>query len=87
MGLLSRQRAALVVVDVQEGFRSYASFEDVARACATLVEGSRILEVPRIVSEQYPKGLGHSVCGARPRGRAGDREDRVLRGAGRGVRA
>jgi len=61
MGLLSRQRAALIVVDVQEGFRSYETFEDVARSCATLVEGSRILAIPRIVTEQYPKGLGHSA--------------------------
>ena len=68
MGLLSRQRAALVVVDVQEGFRSYATFEDVARACAKLVEAARILEVPRIVTEQYPKGLGHSAAGGRPGG-------------------
>ena len=61
MSLLERDKAALVVVDVQEGFRSYASFEAVARACAKLVQGARILEVPRIVSEQYPKGLGHTA--------------------------
>jgi hypothetical protein len=48
-------------VDVQEGFRSYASFDSVASACATLVRGARILGVPRIVSEQYPKGLGHTA--------------------------
>ncbi len=61
MSLLERDRAALVVVDVQEGFRSYATFEAVARACSKLVQGARILEVPRIVSEQYPKGLGHTA--------------------------
>ncbi len=37
------------------------SFETVARACAKLLQGARILEVPRIVSEQYPKGLGHTA--------------------------
>ncbi len=61
MSLLERDKAALVVVDVQEGFRSYATFEAVASACAKLVQGARILEVPRIVSEQYPKGLGHTA--------------------------
>jgi nicotinamidase-related amidase len=61
MSLLDRERAALVVVDVQEGFRSYTTFETVASACATLVQGARILQVPRIVSEQYPKGLGHTA--------------------------
>jgi nicotinamidase-related amidase len=61
MALLSRDRAALVVVDVQEGFRSYATFPGVADACAKLVQAARVLEVPAIVSEQYPKGLGHTA--------------------------
>jgi nicotinamidase-related amidase len=59
--LLERQRTALVVVDVQEGFRPYASFVGVAEASAKLVRAARILDVPRIVSEQYPKGLGHTA--------------------------
>jgi nicotinamidase-related amidase len=61
MGLLNRSRATLVVVDVQEGFRPYASFAGVAEACAKLVQAARILDVPRVVSEQYPKGLGHTA--------------------------
>lgn len=61
MSLLKREETALVVVDVQEGFRSYASFETVAAACSKLVRGARILEIPRVVSEQYPKGLGHTA--------------------------
>jgi nicotinamidase-related amidase len=61
MSLLERDRSVLVVVDVQEGFRSYASFDAVVQACSKLVLGARILEVPRIVSEQYPKGLGHTA--------------------------
>jgi nicotinamidase-related amidase len=58
MGLLSRDRATLVVVDVQEGFRPYGCFEQVASACAKLLEAARILQLPALVSEQYPKGLG-----------------------------
>jgi nicotinamidase-related amidase len=61
MGLLARDRAALIVVDVQEGFRPYAAFAGVAQACAKLLSGARILELPRLVSEQYPKGLGHTA--------------------------
>lgn len=61
MGLLQPDRAALVVVDVQEGFRSYDSFAGVASAAAKLLAAARILGVPAIVSEQYPKGLGHSA--------------------------
>jgi nicotinamidase-related amidase len=61
VSLLEREQAVLVVVDVQEGFRSYASFIAVAQACSKLVRAGRMLEVPRIVSEQYPKGLGHTA--------------------------
>jgi nicotinamidase-related amidase len=61
MELLSRERAALVVVDVQEGFRPYAAFGEVASACSKLLQGARVLDVPALVSEQYPKGLGHTA--------------------------
>jgi nicotinamidase-related amidase len=61
MGLLERPRAALVVVDVQEGFRPYAVFEEVAGACAKLLSAARTLDLPALVSEQYPKGLGHTA--------------------------
>jgi nicotinamidase-related amidase len=61
MGLLHHDRAVLVVVDVQEGFRPYATFESVASSCAKLLAAARVLGVPAIVSEQYPKGLGHTA--------------------------
>jgi nicotinamidase-related amidase len=61
MSLLDRERAALVVVDVQEGFRPYASFAGVTDASRKLVQAARILDIPTIVSEQYPKGLGHTA--------------------------
>jgi nicotinamidase-related amidase len=61
MSLLDREKTALVVVDVQEGFRPYASFAGVAEAARKLVRAAHILSVPRVVSEQYPKGLGHTA--------------------------
>lgn len=61
MSLLSRERTALIVVDVQEAFRPYASFAGVADGCAKLVAGARILGLPTLVSEQYPRGLGHTA--------------------------
>jgi nicotinamidase-related amidase len=61
MALLERDRAALVVIDIQEGFRPYACFERVAAASAKLVQAARILSVPTLASEQYPRGLGHTA--------------------------
>ena len=60
--LYDRRRTALVVVDVQDGFRSYDSFSDVATAAGRLVEGAKILDVPIIATEQYPKGLQHTAA-------------------------
>jgi nicotinamidase-related amidase len=59
---LDRGRAALAVIDVQEGFRpAVLDFDQVAGNVAVLVEGARILGLPVIVTEQYPKGLGATV--------------------------
>ena len=62
MSLLSRDRAALVVVDVQEAFRPYEAFAAVADSARKLLQAARILDLPRVVSEQYPKGLGHTAA-------------------------
>jgi nicotinamidase-related amidase len=59
--LFDRRSAAVVVVDVQDGFRSYDTFADVAAACGRLVEGAGLLDVPVIATEQYPKGLKHTA--------------------------
>jgi nicotinamidase-related amidase len=60
--VLDRGRAALVVVDVQEAFRpAVLDFDRVAAAAATLVRAARILDLPVIVTQQYPKGLGATV--------------------------
>jgi nicotinamidase-related amidase len=61
MSLLARDSTALVVIDVQESFRPYRSFSGVAASAAKLLEAARILDLPALVSEQYPKGLGASV--------------------------
>ena len=60
--MLTRDAAALVVVDVQEAFRGYDVFAGVAAASAKLVEAARVLGVPTVVTEQYPEGLGHAVA-------------------------
>jgi nicotinamidase-related amidase len=60
--LLDRDRAALLVVDVQEAFRPVIrKFDRVAAQIAKLVQGGEAVGVPVLVTEQYPQGLGHTV--------------------------
>jgi nicotinamidase-related amidase len=60
--LLQPGRAALVIVDVQEGFRpAVLDFDRVAHNVGVLAQAARILDLPVVVSEQYPQGLGPTV--------------------------
>lgn len=60
--ILERGRAALAVVDMQEAFRPMiAGFSQLAGRIGVLVEGATVLGLPVLVTEQYPKGLGHTV--------------------------
>jgi nicotinamidase-related amidase len=59
---LQRERAALVVVDVQEAFRkALPDFERVAGNAATLIRGASAMDIPIVLTEQYPQGLGETV--------------------------
>jgi nicotinamidase-related amidase len=61
-GLLRAEAACLLVVDIQERFRSVMPDANALIAVSVrLVETFRALELPIIVTEQYPKGLGKTV--------------------------
>ena len=61
--LLRRERTGLIVVDVQEAFRPVIEgFDEVVGGCGLLAEGFGVLGRPVLVTEQYPKGLGHTVA-------------------------
>ncbi len=59
-----REAAALLIVDVQErlcaAMRPDALERMLYRTCAA-IDGAKALGIPIIVTEQYPKGLGHTV--------------------------
>ncbi len=60
--LLCRERTLLLLVDAQSRLAPVIhNNETVLANCARLMEGCRVLEVPVIVSEQYPRGLGETV--------------------------
>lgn len=61
--LLDRRRTALAVIDMQEAFRPIiADFAETAQHVALMAQACKILNVPVLVTEQYPKGLGHTVA-------------------------
>ncbi len=60
--VLDSRKTALVIVDVQEVFRSVISdFPLIASRISTIVRGFQILNLPIIITEQYPKGLGRTA--------------------------
>jgi nicotinamidase-related amidase len=60
--VLDASNAILVVVDVQEAFRkAIPEHALITSRIAMAVRGFRILEIPVVVTEQYPKGLGRTV--------------------------
>ncbi len=59
---LSRSDAAMLIVDIQERLLpAVSNSEQVLANAVRLVKGAEILNVPVLVTEQYPKGLGPTV--------------------------
>lgn len=60
--ILEKSQTALVVVDLQEAFRSpLPDFAEITVLTSIAVRGFSLLEIPVIVTEQYPKGLGRTA--------------------------
>ena len=58
--VLDRAHSALVVIDVQEGYRDKTAHHDrMLRGVQTLVRAAHTVGVPIVATEQYPKGIGH----------------------------
>lgn len=60
--LLSAEQAVLLVIDIQDAFMPHIhEMERVIERSRILIEAAKLLGVPIIVSQQYPKGLGQTV--------------------------
>ncbi len=68
--MISKDDAALLIVDIQERLAAAMKYrEKVTANVLHLIEAARIMELPIVVTEQYPKGLGpttEAVRGALP---------------------
>jgi nicotinamidase-related amidase len=67
---LDAAQTALVIIDMQEAFRSSISdFAEVAARIALMAHAAQLLGLPVVVTEQYPKGLGRTageICAVLP---------------------
>ncbi|KAL5110968.1 Isochorismatase domain-containing protein 2 [Taenia crassiceps] len=62
LGKLIASRTSLFVCDMQEKFRhSISHFNAIVSVSGRLIAAAKMLEMPIIVTEMYPKGLGQTV--------------------------
>jgi len=60
--MLKRENALLLVVDIQANlFPHILRHDEMADAVVRTIRGCKVLGVPVVVTEQYPKGLGPTV--------------------------
>ncbi|CAN0036287.1 unnamed protein product [Phaeothamnion confervicola] len=61
--LLDRNNSCLIVVDIQERLAPamHDGGQEAIRNAAILMQAAKRMGVPVLVSEQYPRGLGHTV--------------------------
>ena len=61
-GMIDRERTVFINVDIQEKFLHVISgMEGVIANSIKLVKSAEILKIPLLITEQYPKGLGHTI--------------------------
>jgi nicotinamidase-related amidase len=60
--LLDRANTVVLLIDLQESYRSVLhGWAGVERNCVLAVQGAALLGLPIVVTEQYPRGLGHTA--------------------------
>ena len=59
--MLDKNESLLVIIDVQEKLVNALEKDTVVKKTAILAQAAKIMEIPTILTEQYPKGLGSTV--------------------------
>jgi nicotinamidase-related amidase len=60
--IVSRENTALAIIDVQERLAATMKDKDqVVHNIKLLIQAARLFNIPILVTEQYPKGLGRTV--------------------------
>jgi nicotinamidase-related amidase len=59
---IERKHSAGLVIDIQEKLYPHMDHkEELLRRTSMLLEGLRVLQIPLVITEQYPKGLGTTL--------------------------
>ena len=59
---LNKEDSVLLIIDIQEKLAAVMKMKDpVVANCLHLIELAKMLDIPIVVTEQYPRGLGHTV--------------------------
>ena len=59
---INRELTAGLIIDIQEKLFPYMHQDEaLLKRCTILIEGLKVLDIPLIITEQYPKGLGVTV--------------------------
>lgn len=61
LGRVHPASSILFLCDMQEKFRHIAYFPQIVAVAARMLKVARLLEVPALLTEQYPQGLGPTV--------------------------
>ena len=61
--MLNIETCALVIIDIQEKLVLASKYgQDIVNNMIKISKAAQILSIPRIITEQYPKGLGNTVA-------------------------
>lgn len=61
MRLLDSENSLLLVIDIQDRLVAALDKDIIVTRVGKLLDAANILNIPSIISEQYPNGLGHTV--------------------------
>lgn len=60
--ILNKDNSILVIVDIQEKLAVVMKHKEKAvNNCLHLIEAAKLLNIPMVITEQYSKGLGHTI--------------------------
>ena len=59
--MLEAKDSLVLMIDVQERLVGALEKNVIVEKAQKIVDGAKALEIPVLVTEQYPKGLGHTV--------------------------